>query len=140
MGLEMQCGLNIVTILSPAEQWQKALVAAGGPVITIIQALVAFLFVIREKSYKAVAFLYAAAFMRVVATGVTVMNPNDEARISMFLGRGKWTLPLLLSFALVALFVQASGKLQLTWKDQLFCYLVGSVVATPMVGLDRFVF
>jgi len=139
-GFDMRFGLNVVAILSPSEPWQRAVVSAAGPLVTIVQALVAFVVVLGRGSHKAFAFVYIAAFMRLVATGVSFMNPNDEARISTYLGMGMWMLPLMVSFVLVVLAVKASGKLKLTWKDQLCLYLAGSVMSALMVGLDRFVF
>ena len=139
-GFDMRFGLNAVSNLSPAEPWQQAVVSAAGPLVTILQALVAFVVVMSIRSHRAFAFVYIAAFMRLVATGVSFMHPNDEARVSLYLGMGMWMLPLMVSFVLVVLAVKASRKLELTWKDQLFLYLTGSIMSTVIVGLDRFVF
>lgn len=140
MGLDMKIGLNAIHVVGGALPWQHNAVSIAGPIVTIVQAIAAYMLVMRNASHRAFAMLYVAAFMRLIATAVSVFNPNDEARVSAYLGMGKWTLPLLVSVGLMALFVKASGRLGLTWKDQFFCYLVFSIAVSLIVGLDHVFF
>lgn len=137
LGFDMRFGLNAVSYLSPTEPWQRALADIAGPLVTIAQGLIAYVLVMRNGSQRIFAFLYAAFFMRLVAGLVSVMHPNDEARVSMFLGLGKWTLPILVAAGLLVLVVRASRRLQLGWKDQLACYLVASLTVSAIVGIDQ---
>lgn len=139
LGMDMRFGLNAVLYLSPTESWQRALADAAGPLVTIMQGIVAYVLVRRTASVKAFAFLYAAAFMRLVAGLVSVLHPNDEARLSLYLGLGKWTLPALVAAGLIVLAIRGSKRLGLTWKDQALCYLVASLAVSAIVGVDRFV-
>ena len=139
LGFDMQFGLNGVRYLSPILPWQRALADAAGPIVTIVQGVIAYMLLARTAAPKAFAFLYAAAFMRLVAGLVSVMHPNDEARVSMFFGLGKWTLPVLVAAGLIWLAIRGSKRLELTWKDQLACYLVASLATSAIVGLDRFI-
>lgn len=139
LGVDMQFGLNIVRYLSPAEPWQRALTDAAGPLFTILQGAVAYALLRPSASTWAFAFLYTAMFSRLTAGLVSVLHPNDEARVSLFLGLGKWTLPVLVAGILVALVVHASKRLALGWKDHVICYLVASLAVSAIVGLDRFI-
>ena len=139
LGFDMQFGLNGVRYLSPALPWQRALADGAGPIVTIVQAIAAYVLVMRTAAPKAFAFLYAAAFMRLVAGLVSVMHPNDEARVSMYFGLGKWTLPVLVAAGLITLAIKGGKRLGLSWKDQLGCYLVASLAVSAIVGLDRFI-
>lgn len=139
-GAEMTPTLNAIRVSSPMIPWHKAVLDAAGPAVTIVQAIIALVFVLRSGSYKAFAFLYAAMFMRLVAGLVTVINPNDEARLSMFLELGMWTLPVAVAALLVALVARAHRRLGLNWKDQLVCYLAASVAVSLIVGVDRVLF
>jgi hypothetical protein len=139
LGIDVEFRLNAVRYLSPTAPWQRAVADGAGPAVTILQAIIAYFLVKDRASIKAFAFLYVAAFMRFAATVVSVLNPNDEARISMTLGLGKWTLPLLVTGGLLLLAAKGSRHLQLTWKDQVVCYLVASIAVSAIVGLDRFV-
>lgn len=136
-GADMHFGLNRVKLLSPLLPWQKAVMDAAGPVFTICQAFVALGFVLRTGSHKAFGFLYIAAFMRAVAGLVSLANPNDEARLSMYFGLGKWTLPVIVAALLIALVWKGSRRLQLGWKDQLLCYLAASLIMSAIVGFDQ---
>lgn len=137
LGFEMRFGLNTVSYLSPSEPWQRALADIAGPAVTIAQGVIAYIVVMSSASPKIFAFLYAAFFMRLVAGLVSFMHPNDEARVSIFLGIGKWTLPVLVAAGLLVLVVRASRRLKLNWKDQLACYAVASLTVSAIVGLDR---
>lgn len=139
LGFDMQFGLNAVRYLSPTEPWQRMLADAAGPVLTILQGLLAYVLVKRSASHLAFAFLYTAAFSRLTAGLVSVLHPNDEARVSMYFGLGKWTLPVLVAGGLIVLVIAASKHLSLGWKDQVLCYLVASLTVSVIVGLDRFV-
>jgi len=148
-GFDMQPRLNAVRILSPTIGWQKALSDIAGPAVTALQAIIALCFIRRanwldnrsaRKSHTAFAFLYFAAFMRFVAAFLTPWNPNDEARVSVFLGLNMWVLPLLVGSALVVLAWIGSRRLKLTWKDQVLCYVVTSVTTALIVGIDRYAF
>jgi glucan phosphoethanolaminetransferase (alkaline phosphatase superfamily) len=138
-GFSMEFHLNGVKYLSASLPWQRAVMDAAGPLVTIVQALVAYRLAMRTQAPQAYAFLYFAFFMRLVAGLVSVMHPNDEARIGLFLGIGKWTLPLLVAAGLLLLVWKASRRLGLTWKDQALCYVAASLVISLIVGLDRFV-
>jgi hypothetical protein len=139
LGMDVQFRLNAVRYLSPTAPWQRALADAAGPLVTIAQALIAYLMVQRGASVRAFAFLYVAAFMRFAAGVVSVAYPNDEARLSLAAGLGKWTLPVVVAAGLVVLAYKGSRRLGLTWKDQVLCYLVASLAISAIVGLDRFV-
>jgi hypothetical protein len=139
LGIDAAFHLNAVRYLSPTAPWQRALIDGAGPAVTIAQAILAYVLVVRSASAKAFAFVYVAAFMRFAAAVVSLLNPNDEARISMMLGLGKWTLPVLVAAGLILLAAKASKRLQLTWKDQALCYVVASLAVSMIVALDRFV-
>lgn len=140
LGYTMTFHLNGVVATTAMQPAHKALVDAAGPMITILQAVVAYVLVLRSRQIVAYAFLYIAAFMRLLATAISLIHLNDEARLSQWLGLGTWTLPLLVTAALVFLAWRASCSLRLTWVDQLWCYVTASVAVGVVVGLDRFVF
>ncbi len=140
MGYPMNVRLNGVDFLTPVSAMDQAIADAAGPLVTILQAIIAYLLVNFRKSHRAFAFLYFAAFMRLLAAAVSVFHPNDEARLSSFLGLGVWTLPIVVAAGLVVLVWQASRMLKTGWRDQLACYLVASLSISAVVFADRFLF
>ena len=140
LGYDMSARLNGVSSLTPASATHKAIIDAAGPLITIAQAVVTFILVRRFKLSVAFAFLYFAAFMRLLATGVSAFNLNDEARLSVYFGLGAWTVPIVVSLGLMLLAWRGSQSLALTWRQHGLCYLTASVTVTVIVGLDRMLF
>jgi len=112
------------------------LLTAAGPLITVVQALLAFHLVRSRKLLPAYAFLFVAWFMRFAAAFVSLMHPNDEARMSLALGWGFWTLPAVVVLALLALTWMASRQLRLGWKTNAASYLLCSVAFAAVVFLD----
>lgn len=140
LGYPMQASPNRVWSSTPMTPADALLVSAAGPVVTIAQGMLGFLLVRRSASRWGFAMLYMAFFTRLLAMAVSLFNPNDEARISAQLGLGTWTLPALVVLVLFVLVYAASRRLELTWRDQLVCYIVASVTVTLVVGIDRIVF
>ncbi|HEX7046276.1 MAG TPA: hypothetical protein VF275_01715 [Gammaproteobacteria bacterium] len=138
LGYSMTMSLNAV---SPAEGGYRSaidamLVSAAGPLITILQAVIAYLLIRRSGSALFYPFLFIALFMRAAAMLVSIANPNDEARISMMLGIGTWTLPALVISGLFAMTWMASRKLGLHWTVNVYSYIVASVGVTGVVYLN----
>lgn len=137
-------GLGYDMVATPNHVWPKTamsvtdqvLVSGAGPLLTIAQALLGFWLVRSRSSHFGFALVYVAFFMRLLAAGVSLFNPNDEARISQMLGLGTWTLPALVVIGLLMLVVSASRQLRTSVRDQFFCYLVSSIAVTLIVGVD----
>ncbi len=138
VGLDVAFSLNGVTPIGGATQDQALAMSAAGPAITYVQALIAYLAVRRLASPVAFVVLLWAAFMRVVATGISIVLPNDEARVGLALGLGYWTVPLVASGLLCALAWSAARAFHLRVRDYLICYVLLSVVTAAIVFGDRF--
>ncbi|MDB5253297.1 MAG: hypothetical protein JWP27_2466 [Flaviaesturariibacter sp.] len=78
-------------------------VSAAGPLITLVQAVLAFALLRRGASLRWVPVLFVPVYMRALAAVLNVINKNDEGRISADLGLGTWTIPVLVTGFLVAL-------------------------------------
>lgn len=113
------------------------LIVAAGPLVTVLQALVAF-FLIRHRGLLfAYPFLFAAWFMRFAAAFVSLAHPNDEARLSIELLGGMWWLPAGVVLGLSILLWSASRRLGIGWKTNAMCYLICSVMTAAIVFGDR---
>ena len=95
LGYPMRITPNQVGPLAAMLPAHHTAMTAAGPIATYVQAAVGYWLVVKRASPVGFAMVYMAFFMRLVAMGVSVFNPNDEARISLELGIGQWTLPLL---------------------------------------------
>ena len=136
LGYPMRITPNQVGPLTAMLPVHHTVMSAAGPLVTYVQAAVGYTLVRKRASLVGFAMVYMAFFMRLVAMGVSVFNPNDEARISRDLGLGLWTLPALVVGTLFILVYVCSRRLSVTVREQVVCYLVASAVVTVFVGAD----
>lgn len=144
LGYDMWVNINSAGLArgTYASELHQQLVSIAGPFITLLQAFIAFFLVRKYKAVWAFAFLFAALMMRFVAMMVSFNNPNDEARISEWLGLGPWALYIIVVALLLALTVKAGSYMKLGWKSYGLAYLAVSIgLAIVVLGephLPRF--
>lgn len=136
LGHEAYFGLNSAGPRGAVSAADHAIISAVGPLVTIVQALVALWLVRARASAAAWVFLFWAAFMRAMAMAISLFHPNDEARISEWLGWGPWALPLMVTAALFVLLAIGSRRLRVSWKTLALTWVAASVAVSAVVGLD----
>ncbi|WP_292066211.1 hypothetical protein [Brevundimonas sp. UBA7664] len=139
LGHEAYFGLNSAGARGAVSAADHAIISAAGPAVTAVQALAALWLVQARASAAAWVFLFQAAFMRLMATVMTLFLANDEARISEWLGWGLWTLPVIVTVALFGLLAIGSVKLKVGWKALALTWLVASVSVSAVIGLDMLI-
>ncbi len=139
LGHEAYFGLNSAGARDAVSAADHAIISAAGPTVTVVQALIALALVQARGSGAAWVFLFWAAFMRFMATVISLFNPNDEARISEWLGWGMWTLPVIVTAALFLLLAIGARRLSLSWKTLALTWLVASVAVSAVIGLDMII-
>jgi hypothetical protein len=72
------------------------IISAAGPLSTLTQAIVIFMVMKHSKIKWLYSFLFTCFYMRFFAAIISFLNPNDEARVSKFLGIGTFTLPIIM--------------------------------------------
>lgn len=116
LGNQMVMTLNTCNPVSGSykEDWHKIIISASGPIVTFIEAL--GIYFLLQKNYSHLLFpaLLTCFYMRLVAGAISVINPNDEARISETLGLGTFTLPFIVSAVLFYLVYQIVKKRKFT--------------------------
>ncbi|ADL01647.1 hypothetical protein [Brevundimonas subvibrioides] len=70
----------------------RDLVDAAGPAMTLLQGLFGLWLGSRGTAMIGFATVLAAFLMRLLAAGISVINPNDEARLGLSWGIGQWTV------------------------------------------------
>lgn len=139
LGHEAFYGLNSAGARGAVGVTDQMIISAAGPAVTVVQALVALWLVQARASAAAWVFLFWAAFMRLMASVMSLFHANDEARISDWLGWGLWTLPVLVTVALFGLLAIGTVRLKMGWKTLALTWLVASVAVSAVVGLDRLI-
>lgn len=113
--------------------------SSAGPIITIIQGLLAYAFLKFRKWNKYVyAFLFTAFFMRFLASLMNFSMLNDEGRISVYLGLGVFTIPIIISGILFYMVYKASRAYKLKWKFQLSTIAIIILGVTALIFADQY--
>jgi len=120
-------------------EWHKHMISAAGPVMTILQAMIAFVLVKKYKAVAAFAFLFAALMMRVMAALVSLNSPNDEARVSEWLGLGPWSLHILVIALLLWLTLRGGSYMKLGWLAYGLAYIAVSIALAAIIIGEPFV-
>jgi hypothetical protein len=112
--------------------------SATGPIVTIIQAVIAFSF-LKYKNWNIYLypFLLTAFYMRLLAGILNFINANDEGRISEYLGIGLFTLSIIVSSFLFYLVYKISKQYQLSVKFQSITVITIMIVSSCIILLDQ---
>ncbi|MBQ4822415.1 hypothetical protein [Aquimarina sp. MMG016] len=142
LGYDMGMTLNSAFLLDGEYKtvWHNQLVSAAGPIFTIIVSFIFFYIIRKTNNRYWYPFLFFGFYMRSMAMFISVIEPNDEARISAWLGLGNWILPLTVCFTLLFLVIKTSKEQRYTIKFNLINYLLASVFVTGVVFSDQYFF
>ncbi|WKD86974.1 hypothetical protein KCTC32516_02354 [Polaribacter huanghezhanensis] len=131
-------GTSLVNGQNPTD-WHTLFISASGPIVTFLQGFIVFIILKTQNWNKYLyAFLFTAFYMRLLAGLMNFINPNDEGRISAFLGIGFFTLPILVSSLLFFMIYKISKKYSLNWRFQLGTYLIVMFASSFLILYDQF--
>lgn len=112
LGNRMAVNLNAAYPVSGEylQPWHAHVVTAAGPIFTVLQGFVFYLLTQKYKHKFLYLFLFTPLIMRVLALFMNFLNPNDEGRISLALGLGLLTVPIVVCAILFLLTFKASQQ------------------------------
>ncbi|PHR56285.1 MAG: hypothetical protein COA43_14090 [Robiginitomaculum sp.] len=141
LGYDMWMNINSCGLASGQynTEWHKHMVSAAGPIVTIIQAIIAFVLVRKNKTIGAFAFIFTALIMRVLAMFMSLNSPNDEARVSEWLGLGQWSLHILVIAVLLGLTLKGGSYMKFRWRAYGLAYLAVSLAIAGVVMGEAFI-
>ena len=141
LGYESIMKLNSVSAVDGQERtdWHKVYISASGPVITIFQAIIIYI-LLQTKSWNKLIYplLFTPLYMRLLAGLMNFINPNDEGRISEFLGIGLFTLSIIVCGFLFYLVYKISKQYELNWKFNFWTTIIIMVVSSILILSDQF--
>lgn len=140
LGYKAIMQLNVSSVVrgeNPTEL-HKAIISISGPIITILQGLLAF-FILEYRHWNKYIypFLFTTFYMRLLAGMMNFINVNDEGRVGQYLGIGTFTLSIMISALLFFMVYKVSKKYSLGWKFQLFTYLIVMVASSMLIMADQ---
>src|SRR5690606_23454840 len=118
----------------------RVIISATGPAVTLLQGWIVFLLLKNKKWYKyGYLLLFTACYMRFLAGLMNGINPNDEGRISAYLGWGTFTLPIIVCVLLFLMVRRISKQYHLSCEFQLANTLIVMFVSSPLILSNSFV-
>lgn len=117
----------------------KIFISASGPIVTILQGLIAFIILQNHVWNKFIyPFLFTAFYMRLLAGLMNFINPNDEGRIGVFFEIGIFTIPIIVNGLLFFMIFKVSKRYGLNWKFQLGTTLIVILISSLLILSDQF--
>jgi hypothetical protein len=90
----------------------RDLVAAAGPVVTLLQGVFGVWLVHRRPNLVSFSVVLSALLMRALAAAFTLKMPNDEGRLGLSWGVGLWTVHALVVAALLVMTIWAARRVR----------------------------
>ena len=132
LGNQMTLSLNAALVVGEYRQdWHAHLVSAAGPLVTITQAALCYTLIRRGREATLMPLLLTAFVYRAMAGVMNLVNPNDEGRLSVWLGLEMWVLPAAVTGGLLWLLVDAVRRTDYGLTRS----VVAAVVAVHLLGL-----
>jgi len=114
-----------------------AIVSIAGPIFTLAIGLFGAWLAIRHQKRLGYEFIFVAFMQRLIAMALSgVFIPNDEARVSLFLGLDWWVIPTVFVLPLFVFTIWSSRVLRFGVLVNFLCYLTVSVTFTLIVFAD----
>ncbi|MFK8056832.1 MAG: hypothetical protein AB8F78_11985 [Saprospiraceae bacterium] len=131
-------GTSFVKGQNPSEIHQ-AIISISGPIITVLQGFLAFLFLKARGWNKYIyTLLFTAFYMRFLAGLMNFIMANDEGRVGQFLGIGTFTLSIIISGILFFMVYRISEKYKLNRKFQFWTTIIIISASSFLIFLDQF--
>ena len=117
--------------------WHATVVSAAGPVATLVQAIIIYSLVKTRYNLVLFPFLLTCLYMRTIAGFLNFINPNDEGRVGVDLGVGKFTLSTLVVAFLFYLTYKAISNNGISRKIVIITTLVVMFLSSVLVLFDQ---
>ncbi len=111
----------------------------GGPLFTILQALLFLVVVEKFKTIYAYPFVFFAMFMRFFSLAFGGFDKQDEARISALLDIGKYTIGIIVVILLLLIVWRASHILRINLKQNGYFFTISTVCMLLVIGTYKFI-
>ncbi len=113
--------------------------AIGGPVFTIMQALIFAAIVIKTKSVYAFSLVFFAFFSRFFSIVFGGIDLQDEARIASMLNVNKYLVSFLVLFVLVIILWRSSRTMKLDMKAIGYYTIFGTLAILVVIGTNEWI-
>jgi hypothetical protein len=108
----------------------------AGPAFSLLQALIALLFIEKFNTKYAFPFLFFPLFMRFFSLAFGGFNKQDEARISASLGFGTYTVAIIVILISILIIWRGAYKLKFRFKEINLFILISTLCDLLVIWID----
>jgi hypothetical protein len=114
----------------------RIITSASGPVFTIIQGIVFYFILKKYKNILLYPFLFLPFIMRLGAAWANRFQPNDEGRISLYLGFNLYTISTIVVVFLFFLSFRISKKNKFSIGLNIITFIVSIILIFCLTLID----
>lgn len=140
MGNDMALSLNYAWPKNGAypDPGHDLYVSLGGPIFTILQASAFLLVLHKYRSIYIYPLLFFPMFMRLFSLLFGGFANQDEARISLLLHAGAYTVAIVVMLILILVVVSASRLLRINLKTNGYFFTISTLCQLLVIATYRF--
>lgn len=136
MGMTFNSCYPLVGQYSKDSHYQ--MISAAGPIFTFCEALLIFILMIQRRRILLYPFIFTCFYMRLLAAMISFRLANDEARISITFGIGKFSLPIIIIGILFALTYKISKTYRFDTKFNLVNLALTILFSSVLIITDMY--
>ncbi len=140
LGNKMSMSFNGASPISGKykEEWHANIITISAPIFTVIQAIVFYFVLQKNKNIYLYPFLFFPFVYRFFAGLANMLGPNDEGRFGMSFGLGLYTVSILFSSFLFFLIFKYSVKNKIGLKFNLVTFFLCAISLLFIVFMDQY--
>lgn len=127
LGYDAGFSLNSANLKNPKielSKTQRIITSGSGPLFTIIQAILVYFLIKKRRNLFFYPFLFLPFLMRLGAGVANVFQPNDEGRISLYLGLNLYAISFIVVGFLFFLVYKTSKREHYKIKTNIFTFIM----------------
>ncbi len=117
-------GANLKNSKIELSKTQRIITSASGPLFTILQSILVYFLIKKRKNLFLYPFLFLPFAMRLGAGIANVFQPNDEGRISLYLGLNLYTISFVVVSFLFFLVHKTSKREHYKLKTNIYTFVM----------------
>lgn len=142
LGNQMVMSLNNSTTMSGSYLGvnDNLFISIGGPLFTILQAIMALVLIKRFKTIYALPFLFFAGFCRIFSDIFGGFNLQDESRIATMLDAGRYTVAIIVILILLLAILRGFLLLKINLKGAGYYTVISTLAILIVISFDKLFF
>ena len=119
-------------------EWHALYSLSGGPAFTLLQALIFWLVIEKFREFSAYPFLFFPFFSRIFSLLFGGFHKQDEAKISLLLNAGTYTVAVMVCMLLLFMVCRGSRLLKLNLQQNAGFFTMATIAELLVIRTSEF--